>query len=98
MAAATASTAAAAKATTEASKAIVEGAEQNVSDAWVTAKVKSTLLYSKGVSGTDINVSTVHGEVTLAGLVDNASERSLAIDLVRDVRGVKSVQASNLKF
>ncbi len=91
-------TAASAKATTDAGKAIVAGAEQNVSDTWITAKVKSTLLYSRGVAGTDIAVSTVHGEVTLDGQVDSASERTLAIELAKDVRGVKGVQAANLKF
>jgi len=91
-------TAASAKATTDATKAIMAGAEQDVSDTWITAKVKSTLLYSNGVSATDITVSTVHGEVTLGGQVENASERTLAIEIAKDVRGVKGVEAGSLKF
>lgn len=90
--------AAAAQSTTNASKAIVAGAEQNASDAWVTAKVKSTLLYSSGVSGSDITVSTSKGEVSLSGLVGSASERTLAIDIAKDVKGVKDVKADNLKY
>jgi hyperosmotically inducible protein len=71
-------------------------AEQEISDAWITTKVKSTLLYSSNVRGTDVVVNTKDGVVTLDGRVDSGAERALAIELADNVRGVKSVNAKGL--
>lgn len=70
--------------------------EKAVSDSWITTKVKSTLLYSTNVSGSDITVKTVAGVVTLTGDLDSGAERALAIELTQNVRGVKSVNAQHL--
>jgi hyperosmotically inducible periplasmic protein len=70
----------------------------NISDGWITTKVKSTYLYSSNVAGTDINVSTNSGIVTLTGKVDSGAERSLAIELAQNIRGVKSVSSKALTF
>lgn len=67
-----------------------------ISDSWITTKVKSTLLYSSNVKGTDIEVNTTDGVVTLSGKLDTGAERALAIELAKNVRGVKSVQAKTL--
>ncbi|TBV05585.1 BON domain-containing protein [Stutzerimonas kirkiae] len=69
-----------------------------IADSWITTKVKSTLLYSSNVSGSDIEVNTSKGIVTLRGKVGNGSEQALAIELGQNVRGVKSVQAKELTF
>ncbi|TBU92023.1 transporter [Stutzerimonas kirkiae] len=69
-----------------------------IADSWITTKVKSTLLYSSNVSGSDIEVNTSKGIVTLRGKVGNGSEQALAIELAQNVRGVKSVQAKELTF
>lgn len=68
-----------------------------VSDGWITAKVKSTLLFSSNVSGTDINVDTEDGVVRLKGHVASAAEKDLAVKLSEDIRGVTRVDASGLK-
>lgn len=67
-----------------------------VSDGWITAKVKSTLLFSSGVSGTAINVDTRDGVVTLAGDVESEAEKELAVRLAKDIRGVARVEAGGL--
>jgi osmotically-inducible protein OsmY len=77
-------------------KSSAAGAKGDISDSWITAKVKSTLLYSSNVDGTDITVSTNGGIVTLSGKVDSGAERALAIEFARNVRGVKSVQSKGL--
>lgn len=41
-------------------------AGQNISDSWITTKVKSTLMYSGNVNGSQISVSTNKGEVRLS--------------------------------
>lgn len=71
-------------------------AEDDISDAWITTKVKSTLLYSSNVRGADVVVNTKDGVVTLDGRVDSGAERALAIKLTDNVRGVKSVNAKGL--
>lgn len=72
--------------------------EEDISDSWITAKVKSTFLYSSNVAGSDISVSTQGGIVTLSGKMRSGAERDLAVDLAQNVRGVKSVDAKDLTF
>jgi osmotically-inducible protein OsmY len=74
------------------------GAEQSISDSWITTKVKSTLLYSSNVSGSDVEVSTKAGVVTLSGKLSSGAEKALAVELTENVRGVKSVDAKGLTF
>ncbi|MGH8516361.1 MAG: BON domain-containing protein [Panacagrimonas sp.] len=78
-------------------KVVTKEAGEDVADGWISTKVKSTLLYSSNVDGSDIKVDTKNGVVTLSGKVDNGAERALAIELARNVRGVKSVQSKGLK-
>jgi len=74
-----------------------EKAEQTVSDTWITSKVKSSLMFTRGVDGLQITVTTTNGVVSLNGLVDSTAERELAVRVARDVRGVKKVDADGLK-
>jgi len=83
---------------TASSKEAANEAGEDISDSWITTKVKSTLLYSSNVSGSDIEVSTDKGIVSLSGKVNNGAERDLAVELAQNVRGVKSVQAKALVF
>ena len=68
----------------------------DMSDGWITTKVKSTYMYSSNVNGSDIAVSTNAGIVSLTGKMDSGAERALAIELARNVKGVKSVDSSSL--
>lgn len=79
-------------------KDTMSDAGDSISDSWITTKVKSTLLFSNNVSGTDIEVSTENGVVTLKGDVSSGSEHGLAVELAKNVRGVKSVQANELNY
>ena len=69
---------------------------EGISDTWITTKVKSTLLYSSNVRGTDVEVNTKAGVVTLTGKVHSGAERALAIEIADNIRGVKSVDAKGL--
>lgn len=64
---------------------------QDVSDGWITTKVKTFLLYNRNVEGSSIEVNTSNGIVTLRGSVNNEQEREQAISIARDVKGVKDV-------
>ena len=68
----------------------------DMADGWITTKVKSTYMYSSNVNGSDIAVSTNAGIVSLTGKMDSGAERALAIELARNVKGVKSVDSSLL--
>ena len=66
-------------------------------DAWITAKVKSELATAKNVKASDIDVDTSDSMVTLSGMVSTSSEKTRAVNLAKAVKGVKSVDASNLR-
>lgn len=71
-------------------------ASVTVADGWITTKVKSTLLYSSNVNSSGISVKTNDGIVTLSGKAASGTERALAIELTRNVRGVKNVYSKGL--
>src|ERR1700730_2780985 len=62
-----------------------------VSDSAITAKVKSRLASDNRLQGSDFNVETNHGIVTLTGSARSSSARDAAEDLAKDVPGVQSV-------
>lgn len=69
---------------------------QDIADTWITTKVKSTYMMSRNVSGSDISVTTENGVVRLSGKVRSGPEHDLAIELAGNIRGVTSVDASQL--
>lgn len=74
----------------------MKDAGKAISDAWVTTKVNSTLMYSSSVHSNNISVETKNGVVTLTGKVQSGAERALAIELAQNVQGVKRVDAKKL--
>ncbi|MFN3712766.1 MAG: BON domain-containing protein [Alcanivoracaceae bacterium] len=70
---------------------------QSISDTWITTKVKSTLIYSSNINSSEISVSTSNGIVTLSGKVNSGAEHDLAVELAKNVKGVKSVNSDALR-
>ncbi|WP_052507134.1 BON domain-containing protein [Desulfonatronovibrio magnus] len=62
-----------------------------MSDTWITLKVKSTLLFHRSVSAMT-EVSTKDGIVTLKGEADNQAQIDLTTEYAKDVEGVKKVK------
>lgn len=60
-------------------------------DSLITTKVKTALLADSAVKGTDISVQTDKGEVLLSGMVASRSQADRAIQIARNIEGVKSV-------
>jgi hyperosmotically inducible periplasmic protein len=79
--------------TTPSSNETVPG---KTNDAWITTKVKSKFAAAKGVKASDISVSTTDGAVTLTGTATSAKEKTRAEHLAKQVKGVKSVDATGL--
>jgi len=66
-------------------------AGNTVSDAAITTAVKTRLTADKVVGGLKIDVDTNQGVVTLSGPVRSAAERSQAVRLARNTKGVSRV-------
>jgi osmotically-inducible protein OsmY len=70
---------------------------EDISDVWITSKVKSSLIYSRNLDGMGIKVDTKSGLVNLNGTVATYAEKELAVEIARNIRGVKGVNADALK-
>jgi osmotically-inducible protein OsmY len=62
-----------------------------MSDAWISTKVKTTLLFHRHVSAMT-KVDTKDGIVTLQGEAPSQAEKDLTTEYVKDVEGVKDVK------
>lgn len=64
---------------------------QMIDDSAVTAKVKAALIQDPVTKAHQINVETFKGEVQLSGFVDDDEARTRALQVARDIEGVKNV-------
>jgi len=62
------------------------------SDAWITTKVKTALLFHRNVSGTGTTVYTKDGIVTLQGEAGSMAQKELTTEYARDIDNVKEVK------
>src|SRR5271154_5380804 len=61
------------------------------SDAWITTKVKTALLFHRNVSATGTTVYTKNGIVTLEGEASSLAQKELTTEYAKDIDNVKSV-------
>ncbi|KVD80662.1 phospholipid-binding domain-containing protein [Burkholderia sp. ABCPW 14] len=61
-------------------------------DTAITTKVKAALLGTNDLKSGDIHVTTRRGTVQLAGTVPDERQRTLAVDVTKQVEGVKTVR------
>ena len=73
------------------STATTDSARQKISDSTITTKVKAKLLETKDLKSTGIHVKTHDGIVNLTGSVPSSEQRQMALDAVRAIDGVSSV-------
>jgi hyperosmotically inducible protein len=81
---------------TPGSSRTVAKTERVVSDSWITTKVKSELLADSVSKGFDVSVKTMHGVVVLKGTLANQDAIDHVKDIAAKVKGVKSVDTSDL--
>jgi hyperosmotically inducible protein len=60
-------------------------------DGWITMKIHSSFIPEDALEGSDIDVDTTAGVVTLSGTVPTEAGRARAIALAKQTDGVKSV-------
>jgi hyperosmotically inducible protein len=63
-----------------------------LSDAELTAKVKTALLRERGLKSADVHVETSRGTVLLSGWVDSEEQHMKAVKVTQLVPGVKQVK------
>jgi len=61
------------------------------SNAWLTTKVKTTLLFHRSVSAGTTKVDVKDGIVTLRGKASSQAQKDLTTEYAKDVEGVKDV-------
>ena len=66
-------------------------AGEAIEDGVVTAKVKAALVQDPITKAHNINVETFKGQVQLSGYVENDEARTRALQVARDVAGVRKV-------
>lgn len=69
-----------------------ESTGEYLDDSAITAKVKSTFVSDRQVNALDIKVTTFKGTVQLSGFANSQQEIDRAVELARNVEGVKSVK------
>jgi len=75
-----------------ASTAKQEGTGEYVDDTVITTKVKTAIFNEPTLKSAEINVETFKGIVQLSGFVSSAANETLAVQVARNVGGVKSVK------
>jgi len=73
-------------------KSTTDTVKTEVKDSWITAKTKIALFSDSRVSGTQVNVETMKGVVSLRGKVDSAEAKAAAGEVAKGIDGVKSVR------
>jgi osmotically-inducible protein OsmY len=69
-----------------------EGTGEYVDDSVITTKVKTALADDPQVKATEVNVETFKGTVQLSGFVESSESAQRAVELARQVKGVKDVK------
>ena len=69
-----------------------ESTGQYLDDTAITGKVKTAIFNEPTLKSAEINVETFKGVVQLSGFVSSADNERLAMQVARNVGGVKSVK------
>jgi osmotically-inducible protein OsmY len=63
-----------------------------IDDSAITSSIKARFIDNKQVDASSIGVETLNGTVQLSGFAKNATEKSTAEAIARNVKGVKAVK------
>lgn len=69
-----------------------EGTGEYMDDTFITTKVKAAILNEPTLKSREINVESFKGIVQLSGFVTSQHDVDKAIEITRNVNGVKSVK------
>ncbi|BBP03888.1 BON domain-containing protein [Sulfuriferula plumbiphila] len=63
-----------------------------IDDSVITTKVKAAIFNEPTLKSTEINVETFKGVVQLSGFVNSQADINKAVEVARNVKGVRSVK------
>jgi len=69
-----------------------EGTGEYIDDSVITSKVKAAFAEDPQVKATEVKVETFKGTVQLSGFVNSHESAQRAVELARQVKGVKAVK------
>jgi len=69
-----------------------EGTGEYIDDSVITSKVKAAFAADPEVKATEVKVETFKGTVQLSGFVNSHESAQRAVELARQVKGVKAVK------
>jgi osmotically-inducible protein OsmY len=69
-----------------------ESTGEYIDDSAITTKIKTALIEDKAVKATEVTVETFKGTVQLSGFASSRAEIDRAVQLARQVTGVKTVR------
>lgn len=80
------------------SEEALQRTERVAADSWITTKIRSSLLADPITKSMNIGVKTMEGVVSLSGRVSTQAEYDRALQLANGIKGVKRVNAAELKI
>jgi len=69
-----------------------QGTGEYIDDAVITSKVKAAFAADPTVKATEVKVDTFKGSVQLSGFVESRESAQKAVQLAREVKGVREVR------
>lgn len=69
-----------------------QGTGEYIDDSVITTKVKAAIFNEPTLKASEINVETYRGVVQLSGFVNSPDDERKAIEVARNIEGVKSVK------
>ncbi|HBF51700.1 MAG: BON domain-containing protein [Pseudomonadota bacterium] len=69
-----------------------QGTGEYIDDAVITSKVKAAFAADPTVKATEVKVDTFKGTVQLSGFVESRESAQKAVQLAREVKGVREVR------
>ena len=69
-----------------------QGTGEYIDDAVITSKVKAAFAADPTVKATEVKVDTFKGNVQLSGFVESRESAQKAVQLAREVKGVREVR------
>ena len=77
--------------TKDRSKDMMDDDDNDLTDAKITTVITTRFLFDSEVGGTDIDVDTDNGVVTLNGSVESEAEKQLAVKIAKNAEDVRDV-------
>lgn len=68
------------------------GAGEYIDDSVITTKVKAAIFNESSLKSAEINVETYKGTVQLSGFITSTADMAKAVEITKEVGGVKAVR------